>query len=1420
MATGISLKILNVFDILWLITNVRPEVAVTIKSKALEVNIADYHVDVTIDPKFNVLQETMSQYYGIMEGINIFLKELSHPYKNWQFIVNEARTYSLDYFHLIKSHPKGSEAAERFIEIFSNTLEADIIQTTKMDAVDNLLLYIQKLIKDSGKDLERFLPVISNAFFRIRTYPSDTFFLFIKSYYQIKRLAEIYLENTAELDVDCAELNRLLLRYYSTTYQYWLSEKDPRTWFENKIETSGPGVDWGEFFNGISHARINEWQKQLDALVEKSDISAKDMVVNLSKLTGYNQIVEIYRKIPQKLLEAGSKNNKGDRWKVIFLFFIMNISGLSIIHEEVLRDVNRTLGHLIDHETHFYISNLIEKTFSILHTQTTKFPATTLSCILNMGKGIYKTEDSDLINDFIERVIALGFQAPMVSGVGDDWQVKVNPAHIQNIRIWLELIELNPKLSIRLISSLIIYLSICGVFIKDTDLFPRDITRILNSKIEQVYNLIKQLGRLFPVYFNDIGAEGNLRDISTKIDEISSRKDVLIHFLRKQSHVESSNLIILFMEATLKFWETKDKEVLRPFVPPLIFNQIQTEGRFVDGVHQVINHLAQKGLALPKGLITADADTIRGLLADFGGSAESDIERVVLASLFYRHLYQKYHLDFIEINNRITQLKSVAFPGLDKLESALSEPNLKRKISMMLDYLEFLKYLVLSNEPFEVKEDIYKKRHFTVDIPSMYGSYHEMKFNALGLTFRLESLVNTLFEELVDDMDLSLITKAIFYEIYDRLMLFDKALKIDGIQSLELELYLEMLAHSLEAKGFTFTQYLDIFKGFAQAVKNIINDYFGNIHGKNLTEIISKLSPGQISPKYMPEDGITEKNKAIHRVSEIFYRDRIAFTTGLQQLDLFLSRILNTLFQQSNKLPKDKLHQLLLYDPQNAMTYIHKVGKRVSGIIHLGNKASNMARVKAFGLPVPPGFIITTEVYRCREIIESYQPAKENFKEQINHHIATIEKMTGKSFANPENPLLFSVRSGSSISQPGMMDTFLNVGINDEITAGMASLTGNTWFAWDNYRRFLQCYGMSLGLERDDFDAIIGELKRRASVQFKRDFTGDQMKKVALTYKNFIRDSKIEILADPLDQLYMAIKNVMQSWNSPRAKTYRKIMGISDDWGTAITVQSMVYGNMSEQSGAGVFFTHNPRWSGDSLRLWGDFTIGNQGEDVVSGLVKTLPISISQQDIEMRETDITLESHFPDIYKAMKNWAVELIERKGWGPQEMEFTFESPTVDYLYLLQTRDMAIRERKKVTAFDFEAVVGDNHLGHGIGVSGGAMSGRIVFTLEELEKWRSLEPETSLILVRNDTVPDDIKEIYASDGLLTARGGVTSHAAVVTHRLEKTSVVGCNEMTCNEKERVCIFGTTRLSSGDWISIDGREGSVFTGKVPLLET
>ncbi|MDL1963059.1 MAG: pyruvate, phosphate dikinase [Deltaproteobacteria bacterium] len=1388
-----------------------------IKSKALEVNIACYHVDVTIDAKYAVLQEIMSGYYGLMERLNTFLKELSHPYKDWNFIIHEARSYSLDYFYLLKNHPKGHEAAALFVNIFICALESCSKKAVQGDSIDNLLLFLKKIIKNSGSDIKRFIPVVNESFDYIRNYNDDIFFLFIKSFYQIKNLAKELLTNSSEINISYKYINLLLLKYFKHSYSYWLSEECPRSWFEKQADLTDNDLNLKEIFNEISHNQIKQWNLDLENIAREKEIDSEELLKSLLKMPGYKEIVEIYREIPQKLLKKAINASQGNKWKLLFLFHIMNTAGLSMIHKEALREINRTVSWLIEHEKSYNINKLIDKTFSILKTRTSKFPAVVLNCVLNMGKGVYKTDEIDLVNLFIDSTIDLGFQSPMIEGVGNNWQVKVNSAHIGNIKTWLELIELNPKLSVNLLSCLIIHLSVSGVFIKDTDLFPRNITKFLNSDIKPAYNLAKQLARLFPVYFNDIGAEGKLRDISTDIDELTSRKDVLVHFLRKQSHVESNNLITSFMEAIFNFWKKGEKNILKPFVPPDIYKQIAASGQYLDGIHLAMTKLEQKGLNLPADLITIKDEKIREIFADIKEVPQVDLERLELAISLYKLLNQKYNLDVVEMDHYIAQLKVEAFPHLDRLKKAFAEPDIKKKLSMLIDYLELLKDLILSHKSYEVREDIYKKRHITVDIPSMYGYYHELKFDALGLTFRIESLVNVLFEKLIQDIDLSLITRATFYQILDRLILFDKALKVNGISSVEMEHQINFLSHLLKTRGFTFTQYVDIFKGFTRAVKNIINDYFNNIHEENLTKILNQIPIDQILPKYFPKQGMADHEKLKHRVSEIFLRDKTSLSLGLGQLDIFLTRILNTLFHQADKLPKDKVHLLLNYDPKKAMTSIVDKKSKIFGIIHLGNKGFNIIKMKNYDLPVPAGFIITTEVFRCREIVDSYPPARQNFREQVAKNISALEKLKGKAFGDSTNPLLLSIRSGSSISQPGMLDTFLNVGINEEIVEGIAARTGNTWFAWDNYRRFLQCYGMSFDIERNVFDAIISDFKEKTGIPYKREFTGEQMRELALTYKKNINDADIDLVEEPLEQLHLIIKKVFDSWNALKARTYRKIMGISDDWGTAVTVQEMVFGNLSSSSGSGVIFTHNPRWPGDNLRLWGDFTLGNQGEDVVSGLVKTLPISINQQEIEMRETNITLETHFPEIYKALKKWANELIYKKGWTPQEIEFTFESPSIKDLYLLQTRDMAMRERKKSPTFDPEEINKAKYLGRGIGVSGGAMNGRVVFTLEDINKWRKSEPKTSLILVRGDTVPDDIREIDAADGLLTARGGLTSHAAVVAHRLGKTCVIGSGNLICNEEEKNCLFNQLLLKSGDYISIEGQEGSVYQGKVKV---
>ncbi len=1393
------------------------EIAVPVRSKALEVNIADYHVDVTIDEKYMLLQDILSQYYGLQEGLNSFLKELSHPYRNLNDIVQEARTYSLDYIHLLLKHPRGDKGVGLFCDIFLDVFESSRNLSVRTDAADNLLLFLQRVMNDSGEKIGHFVNVLNAAFGRIASYADADFFIFVKSFYQIRQLARIFLERTAKTESDYGPASALLIRYLRCSYDYWLEKiEDPRRWFEREIgENQGPQAPV-EIFDPVSHEQIGHWRQHLSEIERTAGQNGREKLQQLLELPGYGEIIDTYRRIPQQLLRADQTGKWGHHWKAIFLSHIMNISGLSMMHEEALRDINRTMSWLIEHENYRDVMHLIRKTVSILKTSVGQYPEAALQCVLNMGKGIYKTDDSDLVNYFIDAVIDLGFQTPMLGGVGDDWQVKVNSAHILNIRIWLELIELNPRWSLRLMSALVVYLSLCGVFIKDTDLFPRDVTRFLNSDIGSVYNLAKQLLRLFPVFFNDIGAEGELRDISTRLDEITRRKDILIHFLRKQSHVESSNQILRFMEAVLVFWYSRQKEILKPFVPPKIYARILSRGPYIDGVHRLMKRLAENGIDLPQGLLNVPADTLKAHLCKTQTSDDIDVQRVELIVTFYKLLHQKYHFDVDGLSRFLVQLQVEAFPDLKILQKALECSSTKKKAEGLIDYLERLKALILSARQYEIHEDIYKKRHITVDIPSMYGSYHEMKFDAMGLTFRIESLVNVLLEDLVEDIDLSLVTKATFYQIYDRLILFNRALKVDGVRTTELEHQLEPLSHSLEVRGFTYTQYLDIFKSFALAVKNIVNDHFNNIYENNLDRVLSALPQEQLLEKYRSTEDPDRASGAL-RVSEIFSRDRIATSLGLQQLDRFLTRILNTLFRQAEKLPKNRLHMLLLYDPQRAMTPIDHPYRKVCGLIHLGNKGYNLVRLKKLGLPIPPGFIITTEVFRCREVINGYWPAGMNFRDQLNAQIESLERATGKQFGDPQNPLLFSVRSGSAISQPGMMDTFLNVGINDDITIGLAARSKNAWFAWDNYRRFLQCYGMAMGMERDHFDAIIRASKAQAGIPLKRGFTGAQMKAVALAYKQSLLDAGIDLPLDPLKQLHAVIKIVLSSWDSEKAKAYRKIIGISDDWGTAVTVQVMVYGNISRRSGSGVIFTHNPRWSGEALRLWGDFTIGNQGEDVVAGLVNTLPISMMQQEIEMRDTDITLETHFPQIYAALKKWAVELIDGRGWSPQEMEFTFQGDTARDLYLLQTRDMVIRQRKKALTFDAAQAATRKPLAHGIGVSGGAMAGRVVFDLAEIEKWRRDDPAAALILVRSDTVPDDIREIFAADGLLTAKGGLTSHAAVVAHRLGKTCVVGCDNMDCDEKRKRCILNQVIIQSGDPISIDGYSGAVYQGLLKI---
>ncbi|MHB9099398.1 MAG: PEP/pyruvate-binding domain-containing protein, partial [Syntrophales bacterium] len=437
-----------------------------------------------------------------------------------------------------------------------------------------------------------------------------------------------------------------------------------------------------------------------------------------------------------------------------------------------------------------------------------------------------------------------------------------------------------------------------------------------------------------------------------------------------------------------------------------------------------------------------------------------------------------------------------------------------------------------------------------------------------------------------------------------------------------------------------------------------------------------------------------------------------------------------------------------------------------------------------------------------------------DLRRRVYGQIKELERITGKTFGNPANPLLLSVRSGATISLPGMMCSFLNVGINETIAAGLAREKDHQWAAWDSYRRFLQTWGMFQGLERNIFDEVMITYKKRYGVLKKIQFDPEQMRQLALSYKEAMQTRGIRIMDNPYQQLQHAITEVFASWNSEQARIYRHQMHLSDEWGTAVIVQAMVFGNLHKNSGSGVIFTRDPKGSSQDVAIYGDFIFGVQGDDIVSGLVETFPISEKQRIAERRGDIISLETNFPEIYNELVRIAEFLVYEKGFSHQEIEFTFEDATKKGLYILQTRDMVQREQGKVRTFVGDRELEHSFLGMGIGVSGGALSGRAVYSEKEIEQFREKEPETPLILIRPDTVPDDVGIILKVDGILTARGGGTSHAAVTIPQLNKVGVVGFNKLHVYESEGYSMVDEKTIQGGDFISIDGWSGAVYIGK------
>ncbi|MGO9380377.1 MAG: PEP/pyruvate-binding domain-containing protein [Dissulfurispiraceae bacterium] len=1375
-------------------------------------------VRATISSKYSILLEVVSEYPGIIGSSTPLFQELQREPRNWSSLLRELHSYAVKNFSLHDHHQKGIEAMETIADVF---LEAVAAPETgeQSSAIDSLLFYLEKMVMDGHQKLETYGGVIRRCSDVLLQLPEESFYRIISNPHQLKKAGRLILGRHCE-GCDLEAFKILYRRYLFETYSYWLKQADPAAAIYNLegldvAEKQKNELD--ELFSPISHANLTGLSTRLGSFSEGNTKEVLASLKDLLNLPSFSQIVSFYEDVSGRLPASGDAL-KDFRLKTTLLANILSAGGMSEIHETTIREMGRTLASFTRTVERSQIREIFTPPLKSLREAFPKYSDTTLYSIRLIGSEIYELEDSGLVEWFNNELISFGFQYPKVGGMTDEWQLIANKSHLQNIRTWLELIGRNPKWSKSLISALMINLSLAGVQINDTDLFQKDISKLLNSDVRPVYNFIKQLAKGFPTYFNVINAEGELREVSTALDDATHTTDPLVHFLRKHSHVESSSVIVDFAAEVFRFWLAKDKLPLKRFLPEDVYDKISESGQFVDDMHAIFSSIFKDRLR--------DVDDLTGLSEsefwrEIKGlkASENEKRRAWMAVRFYQMLYEKYRLSFRNLGEQLKHAASWGLPLTGEMIAALEQGTPSQKLDAVLNYLELLRDIILSSEKFEAIEDIARKRHIAAGIPSMYGTYIEKKFDALSMSYRLENLANILFSELIDSVNLNYITRATLVEIEKFMNLFFRALRLDGISSNRFETALELLSGSLDVKRFSFSQYIDIFRSFADAVQDIVNTYCSGIHKGNLKVIIQQIGAENMLIKFAGAEQCKSEFEFINKVAEQFLRETVAASFSLQPVDSFISRVLKTLIEQAGGLDVRNLDLLMSYDQKKALANIHGQDHAISDRIYLGSKAYNLVRLTSLGVAVPAGFIITTEVFRCREAISRFSYAGEHLNKRIEEELRKLEARAGKFIGNPGSPLLVSVRSGAAISMPGMMDSLLNVGINEEIVEGLIRQKRKGWFAWDCYRRFLQSWGMSFGMKRDHFDAIIESYKKKYKVGLKIEFSPEQMKEVARAYKEIVTEARIDIPDDPMRQLHEAIGQVFNSWMSGKAQNYRQILSLSENWGTAVIVQEMIYGNLDTGSGTGVLFTRNPRDAGDRVMLWGDFTMGAQGEDIVSGLVRTLPVSNEQKRIEDRAGDPSLEDMFPLIYQHLLKIVKDLIYERGWSAQEIEFTFEGSDPANLYMLQARDMAVTRKEVFMAFVPSPELSTEYISSGIGVCGGAMSGRVAFDLDDIQRFRGKSPLMPVILLRSDTVPDDIRHIAAADGLLTARGGSTSHAAIIANRLGKTCVVGCSEMVVLEQEKMCRMKNKTIKAGEFISIDGKKGAVYLGAHKVRE-
>ncbi len=1344
------------------------------ESKALATNLEVTRPRQIVIPEEQLwLLGCSASYFGIQKRTRQFLDELNHPYSNLEAVLNLMRQSVLGDLWLYLGQPEPERALGIIRDVFQNLWERPSEEPLRI-RLATLFMEILSAAGDAPQPSTAWFGSCLELLQAWRQAQPQVFCL--ASGQVIKTLGK--LQSRLPDKESAFSIGRDVL---TDTLSMWESQCHLDEWWGKYGELAGLDKEIlderiGRGFFAACRAR----------LVHCNDFAG------LARIPHHGQISMLHREALNSFANPAGQ--------IHYLFYLMKLPALEEMQEHLLFDLNRLLQNIGRDLPAADILSLLDSVFNTLKELKHTHNATVLDCVQSLGKALLGKTDEEVARRCLRRIIDLGFTGPGQIRISSDWQLEVDANHVKNIRIWLELIGLNPVPARDLMAALIINLTQKGVFISDTDLFQKDVSAFLNSAFAPLYVQVKQLLRLFPVFYNEIGAEGEIRDISTEVDELCQRQDRLIHFVRKQVHTESNNTHIKLVQQILRYWRDLDPAHLRGIIPADVEAGISGGDAYARDQQAALLAFLKKHKLDLEGLLALSWQSVSGLFEADGEGENYAVRRLQLLLHIYYLLLDKYRLDPYDIVKFLNQYKFFTVREKARLRQSLTRNDYDSGIRQMLGYIRSLNSVVLDPQPTQSWENIYYKRHIAAGIPSMYGSYREPKLEAAGMIFRLENMIRRLIERSIAQINLSYITARTIRRISRILDLFHQGLQQEGFRSKSFAAALEMLESSRRIMNLSLDQYLDIFNLLKDSINEIIDGYFYRFYESELAHFTGSA-------------GRQKQSRRDQQTAEEFYRKLLSSSFLVQELDNFIAQIIISLNGMKSLFNPAQINKVMSYDPDLLFVHLNTRDPRSENQVLLGSKGYFLKQLQQFELPVPPGFVITTELFRHRDIISMHRGIESEIDVLLKDNIQKLERQTGLRYGDPQAPLLFSVRSGAPMSLPGAMNTFLNIGLNDEVTLQLSKQPNYSWTAWDCYRRLIQSWGMAYGIPRDEFDNVMISYKRNYGTRQKTEFSPDQMRLMCDAYKQVLARQGVTLQQDTYLQIRQAIIHVLDSWNTERAVLFRQKLHIADEWGTAVTIQKMVLGNISLDSGTGVLFTQAP-YGGSGINLNGDFTLCSQGEDVVAGLVYTLPLSEEQRRRGTYELEVSLEKDFPAIYRKLDRIANYLINDKGYPHQEMEFTFESPQEDTLFILQTRNQVITKAQSVTVFAVPAGKLQS-IGSGIGVGKGVLNGLVAFSRRDIDALKG--KGQPLILVRPDTVPDDMDMLFDCQGLLTSRGGVTSHAAVTAVRLGLVGVVNCRQLKVFENQGNCRIGEHTLTAGQPIAIDAGSGLICLGHYPV---